>query len=236
MRRENSSAAISKIMFQGCSDRTESKLAPWNFVFAKKACVQAFWSGVQIFAQDPCQIKEVHLFGVRDVNNGVQITELDLRACFFLCFAHGALRRRFAQFHKPGRQGPFIVSGFYGPAAQQDFVFPDRQHADDVARILIMHSATVIAHVPHAIVIRRYTLRNRRATLAAEFLRARGWEVEIGSLRGHAVILTFWIPLEAQRFRDRGTCAKVQGYPCAVLCPFYVYAFFWLRIVLKQID
>src|SRR5699024_5617958 len=182
-------ADIRHIVLQGCHHRQERQVMPGNAIQRKKPCVKAFGARIKLGAEHAGQVKEMHLLGMRDVNDGVELAQPDLGTGFFLGFAHGALSRGFAQLHETGGQRPGVVAGLDGPTAKQDLVLPDGQHANHIARVLIMNGSAPSAGITQAVVIRWHNLAQLGAALGAEALRARRRKIEGGGWRTHALIL-----------------------------------------------
>src|SRR5690606_20288067 len=190
MDRKDPCAGVLHVMTQGTAHRSERQLVPGNVFRAEEGRLAAFRPGIEGRAGDLAQIKEMDLLGLRNIDDRVERTQFDLRAGLFLGFAHGALRSGLAQFHEAGGEGPFAQSRFDGAPAQQDAVAENRHHAHDIAGILIVNGAALVADVAHAIVFGWYPARELRSAHGAELLRPWRGEVEGRRLRGHGEILT----------------------------------------------
>ncbi|SOT39063.1 hypothetical protein F01_190089 [Burkholderia cenocepacia] len=161
--------AIGEEEAQRLADGRERDLVPRDVGFVEQFHFEAFLAGFEGRVGEPCEVEQVDLVHVRHVEQREQVLHLDARAGFLERFARGGFRRRFAHFHEARRQRPESVARFDRAAAQQDLVAPDRHRADDVARILIMDRAAVIADEALAVVARRNAREDFVTADGAEF-------------------------------------------------------------------
>jgi hypothetical protein len=83
--------------------------------------------------------------------------------------AQRALIRGFAVLHETGGHRPQAVARLNPALAQQDFVFPLRNAANDHSRILVVNGLARAAYMARQRVALRDAQLDRRAALIAEF-------------------------------------------------------------------
>ena len=147
--------AIGEEESQGLADGRERDFVPRDVGFVEQLHFEAFLAGLERRIGEPREVEQVNLVHVRHVEQREQVLHLDARAGFLERFARGGFGRRLAHFHEARGQRPEPVARFDRAAAQQDLIAPDRNRADDVARILVVDRAAVIADEALAVVARR---------------------------------------------------------------------------------
>src|SRR3546814_3921150 len=117
MEGECAGSTVGNVMLQGGDNGAKGQLRPWNVIHAEEGGLEAFGTGVQLFAEYLCKIEKMHLLCMWHIDQGIQWPQANLCPRFFLSFAHGALSRGFAKLHESRRQGPGVVPGLYRATA-----------------------------------------------------------------------------------------------------------------------
>ena len=109
----------------------------------------------------------MNLARAHHIQKAEQRLQLEVRPGFLDRFADGALGQGLAEFHEAGRQSPETLARLDVAAAQQHLFAPDRQRADHIQRVLVVHDLAGAAHRTVAVVIGRHeVIRGRAAGLA----------------------------------------------------------------------
>ncbi|CAN0620261.1 conserved protein of unknown function [Burkholderia multivorans] len=147
--------AVGEEEAQRLADGRERDLVPRDVRFVEQANFEAFLARLERGVGQPREVEQMDLVYVRHVEQRKQALHLDARAGFLERLARGGLGGRLAHLHEACGQRPVAVTRLDRAAAQQHLIAPDGDRADDVARILVVDRAAVIADEALAVIAGR---------------------------------------------------------------------------------
>src|SRR6266567_4262929 len=169
-----SELAVEEIIAQRARDGSKRQLVPGDRRFVEEPHLEALRSRSEAEIEQTRAEHDVDLVDLRQADDRVQRSDLDLGARLLHGLARGAGQDRLAVLQEPRRERPQSVSRLDRSLAQQDLTVPLRQTADDDLGILIMHRTAVRAHVARQrVAVRDAVLERRGAAVAAEIHLAR---------------------------------------------------------------
>jgi hypothetical protein len=160
-------AVVFKIKPETVTDSLKRDVRPGYFMLPEQAGFQTLDTGPELVIQQPGAKIDMNLGDMGDVENGKQTLDGQMGAGFFPGLTPGCGFEGFAQFHETGRESPGTVAGLDGPFTQQDAVFPNGNAPGNDFGVLVMHQATLVAHVAQTFVPIGFAQEQAGATMRA---------------------------------------------------------------------
>src|SRR3546814_13980750 len=63
---------VGTVMLQGGDNGAKGQFRPWNVIHAEEGGLEAFGTGVQLFAESLCKIDKLHLLSLWHIDTGIQ--------------------------------------------------------------------------------------------------------------------------------------------------------------------
>src|SRR3546814_11453325 len=79
---------VGNVMLQGGDNGAKGQFRPWNVIHAEEGGLEAFGTGVQLFAEYLCKIEKMHLLCMWNIEQDIQWPQANFCPLLFFSFSH----------------------------------------------------------------------------------------------------------------------------------------------------